>query len=348
MFNNKIHNRIQFNKKGIQKRFILEALNVLGIIRKKFAKKLKISQRTLADWIREEITISEIAAKTISKLVGKPIPKEHVIVDWRIHLRNAGKIGGKNKFNLYGSVGGDEEYRKIKWKEWWKKVGRYKKNPTGFQSIKKIKIPPKNKLLAEFIGVLLGDGNISPYHIGITLSSKEKEYIKYVSNVIQKLFGVLPKLIKHKSSQAVSIVVNRKLLVDFCQKVGFKMGNKVKHQVDIPPWIKENKIFSRECIRGLIDTDGCFFSHKYRMRGKKYFYLKIAFTSASIPLVDSVARTLINFGINARISKNHKDVRIEDQECVRKYINKIGTHNDKHLQKIKKWRVALNGKATVC
>ena len=340
--------RIKFNKKETQRTFILKAKNLLNINSREFSSRLGINQRTLTDWTGEKINISLVSAQKISKLAHLPIPKNHSIIDWRVHLQNAGKIGGKNKFLKYGNVGGDEIYRKEKWKQWWKDIGQYKKNPKGFQSLIKIRIPRKSKLLAEFIGILLGDGNISPYHIGITLSSEEKEYIQYVCKVIQKLFNVLPKVFKHKSAKAVTIIVNRKLLVDFCQKVGFRMGNKVTHQVDMPKWIKENKTFAQECIRGLFDTDGCFFNHSYFVRGKKYSYLKIAFTSASWPLVLSVAETLINSGFNVRISKNHKDVRIEDGKYVRKYITEIGSHNQKHLQKIEKWKVAGAVNGTVC
>ena len=340
--------RLKFNKKGVQRNFILRAEKILAFTDLELANKLNVSRRTIYEWKNERITISKIAAVKISKLAKLLIPKDHKTIDWRVHLQKAGIIGGRNKYILYGNVGGDETYRKEKWKQWWEKVGKYKKRVKGFQSIVKIKIPPKSKLLAEFIGILLGDGSISPYHIGITLYSEEKEYKQYVCNVIKKLFGVVPKIFKHKARKAISIIVNRKLLVDYCQRFGFEMGNKVKHQVDMPEWIKANNVFKKECIRGLFDTDGCFFNHNYVVNGKKYSYLKIAFTSASTPLINSVAETLINFGFNVRISKNHKDVRIEDAYFVTKYIDEIGSHNEKHLQKIRKWKVAPNGKATVC
>ena len=342
------NNRIFFNKKGTQRNFIIKAQKSLGISQHKLSKKLNISHRTLTNWTKEKITISQNKAEKLSKITGIIIPKDHSIIDWHLRLQRAGKIGGKNKFLKYGNVGGDEKHRKEMWEKWWNEVGQYKEKAKGFQSIIKIKIPKKSKLLAEFIGILLGDGNISPYHVGITLSSEERPYILYVKNIINKLFGVMPKIYRHKTSEAVTIVVNRKILVDFCQEFGFMMGNKVTHQVDIPMWIKENKIFSRECIRGLFDTDGCFFIHKYISHCKKYRYMKIAFTSASIPLVYSVAKTLINLGFNVRISKNYKDVRIEDTKYVNKYIEEIGSHNYKHLQKIKKWKVAGAVNGTVC
>ena len=329
------NNRLNFKKKALQKNFILKAQKSLGINQYKLAQKLKISQRTLYDWTREKITISQSKAQELSKISGISIPKNYTIIDWRLRFQKAGKIGGKNKFLKHGSVGGNEGYRKEKWEKWWNTVGKFKKNPPDFKALIKIRIPRKSKLLAEFVGILLGDGNISPYHVGITLSLEEKKYSHYVQKIIKELFGVTSSVYKHKRSNAVTITVNRKNLVDFCQKVGFEIGNKIKHQVDIPIWIKNNKIYSRECIRGLFDTDGCFFSHNYIARGKRYSYLKIAFTSASVPLILSVREILINFGFNVRISKNHKDIRIEDDKYVLKYIKEIGSHNDKHLQRIK-------------
>lgn len=343
-----IDNRIRFKKSEIQRNFILKAKKLLDLTWKEFSQKLKVNPRTLTGWASEKFHMSHDGAKTISKLTKMPIPKNYSIIDWNVHLQNVGKIGGKNKFAMYGNVGGDEIYRKNKWKVWWQKIGQYKENALYKRSLKKIKIPEKGKSLAEFIGILLGDGSITPYHVNVTLSSEEQQYILYVQKIIKKLFGIVPKIYNHKHSKAVDVIVNRRLLVDFCQKVGFEMGNKVKHQVDIPPWIKENKTFSRECVRGLVDTDGCFFQHGYIVGGKKYSYLKIAFTSASHPLVLSVAKILINSGFNVRISKNQKDVRIDDMQYVQKYIKEIGTHNSKHLEKIKKWKVAGAVNGTVC
>lgn len=336
------NNRIKFNKNGVQKKFIAKVMELSGLTKSQLAKRLNVSPRTLADWAREKITITETSAQVMSKLANLSIPKDHFVIDWKTRFQNAGKIGGRNKFMKYGKVSVDEKYRKERWEKWWVNIGKYKQPSRGFKTILRIKVPRKSKLLAEFIGILLGDGNISKYQIGITLSIKEKQYIKYVCTAIEKLFGVVPTVLKHKRSEAVTIVVSRKLLVDFCQKFGFKMGNKVAHQVDIPSWIKENKTFSRECLRGLVDTDGCFFNHDYIVGGKIYSYFKIAFTSASVPLINSMARTLINFGINARISKNHKDVRIESAKYVDRYIDEVGSHNEKHLQKIKKWKKSQN------
>ena len=330
--------RIKFSRKGTQRSFILKAKNVLDITGLELADKLGVSQRTITDWVSEKFNMSYCCAKQLSKLSKVIIPKNHSIILWKNHMREIGKVGGKNRVALYGKVTLNEKYRADKWNKWWNEIGINKDRPSGFQSIIKIKIPEKNKKLAEFVGIMLGDGGVAPYHIHITLSDKEKIYAKYIMDLIRDLFGVSAKLNKLKNSNAVDIVVQRKQLVDFCQDIGLVLGNKVKHQVDVPIWIKEDREFVKMCIRGLIDTDGCFYTNSYVVNGKKYTYYKIAFTNSSKPLVDFVARNLIKLGINARIGRNHKDVRVEDVGSVYKYIKEICSSNSKHLKKIKYWR----------
>lgn len=309
---------------------------------REFAEKFKISQRTLTAWTHEKVTISLISAQKISKLASVQIPKHHTIIDWRLHLQKAGEIGGRNRFTMYGRVALDEQHRKNKWEEWWETVGQYKKRPKGFQSTLKIKIPRKNKLLAEFVGIMLGDGGVNEYHISVTLSSKEKEYILYVNNIIKKLFVVVPKIHKHTHAEAVSIFVNRKQMVDFCQEIGLVKGNKIKQQIDIPNWIKENQDFSKACVRGLIDTDGCFYNNSYIVNGKKYSYFKVAFISASKPLISSIAEILGDLGIKVVINKHYRDIRIVESQYVLKYVQEVGSNNQKHLKKIKKWKKTNN------
>ncbi|MFZ2523503.1 MAG: LAGLIDADG family homing endonuclease [Minisyncoccia bacterium] len=329
------YNRIKFGRKGLQRKFILDTRRVLGITSTKQANILNIGIRTLTDWSREKYSMSHVSANKLSKLAEISIPKPYKIFDWNEHLSRIGEIGGRNRLAAYGVISLNENYRKEKWQEWWNKVGKNKKTAKGFKTIQKIKIPKTSHKLAEFVGVMLGDGGIAPYHVHITLSSEEKNYILFVSNLIEELFGVKPKKYKLKNAKAVDVVVQRKNLVDYCQSIGLVKGNKVKQQIDVPDWIKINKSFSKACLRGLIDTDGCFYTNSYSVNGKKYSYLKIAFKSASRPLANSVLMLLASFGVSAKIDKKQSDVRIVGIEAVSKYIKEIGSHNIKHLRKIK-------------
>lgn len=328
-----ISKRIKFNKKGMQKEFINQAKELLKINNHSLAKELNISQRTLGDWIREKFNMSHESAKRISKLSHLPIPKDHIVIKWNDHLKNISRWGGRSLILKYGKVSTNEIVRKAKWREWWNETGKYNKNIVKIQTSKNINIPKKDVRLAEFVGIMLGDGGIYQYLVKITLSNLEKEYTQYVSVLIKKLFGVKAKVYKLKNCKAIDIRIQRKQLVEFCLQVGLVQGNKIKQQIDMPEWIRVSSEFSKECIRGLVDTDGCFYNNTYYSNNKKYTYLKIAFTSASRPLRLSVVKILNDLKIKASI--NHKDIRINDVESVLKYIKIIGSHNQKHLDKIK-------------
>lgn len=334
MANMLVSNRIKFSKKGLQKEFISDAKTSLKETNLSLAKKLKINPRTLADWTREKFNMSYESAKLISKLSHLPIPKDHTMIEWHDHLKKISYWGGKSVVLKYGRVPRNEMTRKAKWREWWDKSGKYNKNIIKIQTSKDIISPGKNLMLAEFVGIMLGDGNISEYVVKITLSSLEQKYGQYILILVRDLFGVKATVRKLKNVKAINILVQRKQLVDFCLQIGLVKGNKVKHQVDIPEWVKASRKFSRVCVRGLMDTDGCFYYNSYSINKKKYSYLKITFKNSSVPLLRSVNVILSNLGIKSQVNKNLKDVRISDSESVKKYIQEIGTKNQKHLKRI--------------
>ena len=79
--------------------------------------------------------------------------------------------------------------------------------------------PLRSNELAEFAGILLGDGGITKYQVTLTLHSRNDElYSKFVIDLIKKLFGVQPAVYSKKDALAINIVVSRKELVSFCKK----------------------------------------------------------------------------------------------------------------------------------
>jgi len=66
-------------------------------------------------------------------------------------------------------------------------------------------------------------------------------------------------------TNVVRILLSRVELVRHLHNLGLKIGNKVKQLLDIPDWIKVNPEYSKVCLRGLIDTDGCVFRHNYKV-----------------------------------------------------------------------------------
>ena len=320
---------------GKQAEFLLQSKNDLGCTWGDLAEVCQTSPRNLNGWKNEHNSMTLLALEEICKKRCVALPKEISIKDSYWYTTKGASAGGRAIVEKYGKVGGDEAYRKKKWREWWEREGKLK--PSKITEPFPFKKPEFSEKLAEFVGIMLGDGGISEYQFTVTLNTvTDKEYSKYVQKLIENLFEVSLGVCFNKKFLAERIMVSRIDLISYLvETVGLKRGNKVKQQVDIPSWIKENKHYSISCLRGLIDTDGCIILHQYLSRGKKYCYKKIGFTSRSYPLLQSVSAMLLILGIRHRIMKNNWDIRIEAQEEVRKYFQVVGTHNLKHLKRYK-------------
>ncbi|MDP2630774.1 MAG: hypothetical protein Q8P56_05195 [Candidatus Uhrbacteria bacterium] len=244
-------------------------------------------------------------------------------------------LGWKTVMRKYGKIPKNEEYRKKKWLEWWGREGKHK-----FHQIinhpKLIAYPKYSEELAEFVGIILGDGGISDYQVIVTLNSEdEQEYASFVIHLARSLFRIPVRVSFRKNSLSMDLVISRVALVRFCtEKLGLLRGDKIKHQVDIPEWIKKNQKYAVACVRGLVDTDGSVFTHRYKVNGKLYSYKKLEFCSRSEPLRFSVHRILGSLAIKGRLSRGY-DIFIDDQKQVKRYFQVIGSHNPKHLMRYK-------------
>lgn len=325
--------RIIFPKKE-QRKFLLSAKKDLDLTWTKLADLLKISLRNLTDWKNEKISLPLDAVKIICKKTNKQFPNNVEIKDPYWYASKGARKGGLAKYKKYGTIG-NPEIRKKKWREWWEKEGQFKKNsitqPLPFKK------PRFSECLAEFVGIVLGDGGISDHQIAITLHRiTDKQYGKYISILIKKLFNIQVSVYKSPKFLADDYVISRTGLVNYCvEKLGLRKGNKIKNQVDIPEWIKKNDKFLTSCIRGLVDTDGSIYNHKYSVNGKEYSYKKMDFISLSKPLALSVYNFLKDIGTNPGYY-NKKDIKIENVKGLKKYFKVVGTHNPKHLKRYEK------------
>ncbi len=318
-----------FLPKRQQKKFIEKILSQIPI--KKAAKLCNLSERTIRDWRREILTMDYAAIQKLCKKINIPLPKNLKTKKRYWYVYNGGSAGGLAVWKKYGIIGGNPKHRKKKWYEWWEREGKYKPHPIINAPIS-IEKPRCSKELAEFIGIVLGDGGITKYQVTITLHRKDdKEYGEFVTNLIKNLFDV--HIGEYLRQNAIGYSISRVELVKFCtEKLGLKRGNKIKQQIDIPDWIKQNKQYAIACVRGLIDTDGCVFNHKYKVKEKWYSYKKLSFTSYSKSLRESVFNILKNNGLNPRFAQD-KDVRLDSIENMKKYFKIFNSHNPKHLRK---------------
>lgn len=288
------------------------------------------SERTIRDWKNGKFRPRYDCVQKICHRYKLLMPTVQKISRFG-HLKSAGRKGGLAVIEKYGRPLVQEKNRREKWEEWWKTIGKdsYIKSHAPLR----ITRPKKSHALAEFIGIMMGDGTVSTYHIGITLNATDDaEYVIFVTKLIKKLFEVHPKIYKRKGKNAVVITVARKLLVGYLHSLGLPIGNKIKQGLDIPTWILNNPEYARACLRGLMDTDGSVFTHTYRSKGEIYRYKKLSFTSASPALLESVQKILTQNNIQANISKTN--LRIGTRASVERYFSCISSHNTKHLKRI--------------
>ena len=120
--------------------------------------------------------------------------------------------------------------------------------------------------LAEFIGIMIGDGNIfidskrSNYQARIFGNKyRDRDYIvNYVAPLISKLFNVNPRIKEGKLNEII-LTANNKEFVKKLLDLGLKSGNKLESNIGIPSWIFSDEKSVISCVRGLIDTNGCVF-----------------------------------------------------------------------------------------
>lgn len=207
---------------------------------------------------------------------------------------------------------------------------------------KQATLPKYSVLLAEFFGIMMGDGGINnPWQANITLNSiKDSKYALYVSFLCTRIFGVTPAIRKRKTSNTLVISLASISVVDFLVKNGLVRGNKLKKGLKIPRWILENKLYRKACARGLVDTDGCIFVHIHKIHGKIYRNIGLSFTSYSQELIFQMADIFAEFGIVPHISKQKKNIYLYQADAVVKYLETIGTSNDRIRSVYDKWRDA--------
>ncbi len=226
---------------------------------------------------------------------------------------------------------------------WGKKKGG--KNSRG--RTKEIKIPEDSEELAEFYGAMLGDGNShrtcfynsrqdkrGTYMIRIVGDSRlDRVYLlDYIRPIIEKLFEVKVRQSIFKGTNAMFLEVHGCKLIDFLESKGFKPGNKIKNELNIPNWIKRNPNYLKACLRGLYDTDGSV----YKLTNQNSY--QICFTNVNFKLMNDVRNSLLKLGINcSKISK--KDIYITKKSELRNFLKLVGFSNSRHLKKIKMWNL---------
>jgi hypothetical protein len=207
---------------------------------------------------------------------------------------------------------------------------------------KQVILPGYSVALAEFFGIMLGDGGINNvWQANITLNAaKDAPYAKFVTRLCGKLFGVLPAARTRKEKQTLVISLASISVVDFLVDKGLPRGDKLKGTLKIPSWILQKRAYRIACVRGLIDTDGCLFVHVHRVSGREYRNIGLCFTSHSLELILRVADIFGEFEIMPHISKQGNNIYLYRADDVAKYLKIFGSSNRRISSVYDKWRDA--------
>lgn len=203
----------------------------------------------------------------------------------------------------------------------------------------KLLVKKPSKELAEFIGVMLGDGCITPsrknyrgYKIRICgHSENDKNYLlNYINPLSEKLFGVRFDTYYHSSKKSIYLTKSNKNLYYTLLHFGLKSGNKKTNNVKIPDWVFSNREYIKSCIRGLIDTDGSVSPFTNRN------YSIIWFKSAIPNLRASFSNAMALLGYRTSKWSGHSDTLqtyIGAKSLIRKYYKEVGFNNIKHKRR---------------
>jgi len=195
--------------------------------------------------------------------------------------------------------------------------------------------------LAEFIGIMLGDGSICSYpdKSSYTIyvcgnATTDKDYlIKHVKNLAEQVLNINFKIKHHSNPEqdGLYLYVYGKKYVELFNNLGLPSGNKMKNNICIPNWIFKNKKFVRACIRGFFDTDGSIYRH---WNSDRYF---IEFTTNSLELQKTITKALNMLDYTSsrwfRAKGSSWRCGIYKKDEVRKFLKDVGTHNSKHRRR---------------
>jgi DNA-binding transcriptional regulator WhiA len=190
----------------------------------------------------------------------------------------------------------------------------------------KIIFPKKSEELAEFFGILFGDGYMNHYssgHYFIEIaghSQKDLEYHHYISKLIFNLFSLKSKLVFRKNQNTIYTRICCKELFVFLMSKGVPKGR--KNILKIPIWIKKKNSYFISFIRGFFDTDGSLI---LRTRGQH----SISIGSKCPFLINDIQKFLEkkNYFVSFEKSKDFQVVRINQKKLITRFFQEIGSSN---------------------
>ena len=318
--------------KGNQENFLKAVKAKTGLSWDEIADLCEICPRSLRDWRREKYKMSLEAARELVRMAEVQTPIIFKIISEHWSTKKAARVAGFIRMAKYGNPGTPEGRRKggLRTQE----LRRlFPEKYPRVVSKKKIKIPQLSPLLAELVGIMLGDGHVSNHQVLVYVNSEtDAGYELFVRNMISELFGIKPTISLCTDCKVQIVRTSSVDLVKYLNSIGLARGNKVEKQVGVPHWVFNEPEWMKSCLRGLWDTDGCIYQDKHTINDKKSINPGMTFANRSLPLLSFVQKALLELGYTPRRS-NRFSVFLRREKEIHRYFREIGTNNPKHWRR---------------
>lgn len=192
-----------------------------------------------------------------------------------------------------------------------------------------INLPNLSPSLAEFLGILAGDGHLTKINYEISVCGNkilDKKYFNlHLNKLFKQLFNIKPQVFIHKNINYIKYKIHSKQLLFYLSNTfGLPIGKK-KNKLNIPNQIY-NSPYSKDYIRGLFDTDGSFHRHH-----KKTAAIEIV--SADKNFLKQIFNSFKY--LNFSPCRSNKSVYLYQKKEIEKFFKEIKPANNKHLFKYK-------------
>ncbi len=194
-----------------------------------------------------------------------------------------------------------------RWTEGMKKIGLIKTSYPNFTH---------GGDLAEYVGVVLGDGNISSFprceRIIISCNSNNSGFVERYAKLTKKLFGKNPAVSKVKDKNNIRISLYEKKI---SARLGIPAGNRKAINYRVPKWISENRANVIRFLKGLFEAEGSLSIHLPTCT------YNFQFCNKNKSLLNAVEHGLKNLGFHPEIGKVY--IRLRKRAEVEKFREMI-------------------------
>lgn len=293
---------------------------------------LGVAARTLWDWRNGVYSFPLEVAKRIEEKYGVALPEGAVVRAESDVKSRAGRKGAIARNKKYGNPGTLEGRRKGGRRS----LVTHRNRGVGFRLRKSFPKITESAKLAEFLGIMLGDGGTTKTQIRISLNSRDdRPYSQHVRQLMHELFSEFPSILNRRRN-TLEIVLSGKELVEKLNKKGLVIGNKIEQGASVPNWVFKKRSWILGVLRGLFDTDGSIYLDKHTIKGQAYSSVCVALTSYSRNLLDDICKSLFLLGFSPTTSTKNS-VLVRKQNEVVKFFRKINPANKKHQKRFREF-----------